>query len=94
MTDLTTLSRLLSSQEARDAAPCVAVSGEWYLTRNGHLHRVITRGTSSYFTTGQWSYHNVPSAFDCIWSGDLPAILAEMVAENEGLRSALRESSP
>jgi hypothetical protein len=90
---LTTLSLLLSSQEARDAAPCVVVTGPWYLKRGGVLSVAFTDNLGEHFL--QTGIYNARLGhlhfYDCIWSGDLPALLAAMVAENEGLKQALMQ---
>ena len=78
MTTLPTLSLLLSSQEARNAAPCVAINGPWCLYRNGYL---LPKGA-----TKQHAISAGNPEWDIIWSGDLPALLAAMVAENEATR--------
>jgi hypothetical protein len=78
---LPTLTRLLSSQEARDAAPCVAVTGDRYLYRNGYL---LPKGA-----TKQHAISAGNPEWDCIWSGDLPALLAEMVAEIDRLNGLM-----
>ena len=85
---LPTLSLLLSSQEARDAAPCVAhVDGNWHLSREGRFQRYHDFATlSSWKATGEFAPELGRHAGDCIWSGDLPALLAAMVAENEARR--------
>ena len=88
MATLPTLSLLLSSQEARDAAPCVAVSRPWVLHRNGELERPrvpqLIKPSGEYWVSG---YHC--RELDIIWSGDLPALLAAMVAEAERMSGAL-----
>lgn len=87
MTDLTTLSRLLSSQEERDAAPCVpAVDGNWHMSRDGYLARYHDNFTlSTWKQTGQFWAGSTCHKGDCIWSGDLPALLAELLAGHEQL---------
>ena len=101
--DLNTLPTLLRSQEARDAAPCVPVNVTgWMLTRAGRLVQ-ITHGLSDglYRETGiyQTGYGRIETGYqrqpgdgtrheeDCIWSGDLPALLSALVAERDRLRS-------
>ena len=103
--DLTTLSTLLESQETRDAAPCVPVNVTgWMLTRAGRLVQ-ITHGLSDglYRETGiyQTGYGRIETGYqrqpgdgtrheeDCIWSGDLPALLSALVAERDGLAGKL-----
>ena len=91
---LPTLSLHLSSQEARDAAPCVAVTGPWVLHRNGAFRNVTDippnaincmRDGGAYKGFDGEADYLMPD-LDCIWSGDLPALLAAMVAENEARR--------
>ena len=81
---LSTLSHLLSSQEARDAAPCVAVNGTWMLRRDGSLVPVPDDIDPVFLRSGRAISVANRIVGDCIWSGDLPAMLAAMVAENEG----------
>jgi hypothetical protein len=81
--DGATLAGLLASQEARDAAPCVAVTGPWHLTRGGALERRSFPSMTSWLATGHWEFDKSRNPFDCIWSGDLPALLAAMVAALE-----------
>ena len=83
---LPTLSHLLSSQEARDAAPCVAVTGEWVLNRAGVLYNTADMDPGLDCNRNEDGSHKWEACFDIIWSGDLPALLAAMVAENEGLK--------
>jgi hypothetical protein len=81
-----TLSQLLSSQEARDAAPCVPVTGPWALSRDKFLFDYRRDGLGkSDPKTGKG--HRLPQR-DIIWSGDLVAELAAvdaLRAENERL---------
>lgn len=93
MTDLTTLSTLLGSQEARDAAPCVPPSGAAILLRDGTLICNDRIGGwvlgSDHVSTGHASHSRQPHPRDIIWSGDLPVLLAALVAERDGLAAKL-----
>ena len=89
MTDLTTLSAILGSQEARDAAPCVpAVEGYWYLSRRNGMHH-LNPGKDDGWAWKPDGSHFATTDFDCLWSGDLPALLAALVAERDGLAAKL-----
>jgi hypothetical protein len=89
-----TLSQLLSDPQARENAPCVAVSGKWIMLRNGVI---VQAGKSAdewspdlWSPDGSFPTHRM---LDCIWSDDLVAELAAvdaLRAENERLREVLR----
>lgn len=79
-----TLSQLLSSQEARDAAPCVAYQpGKWRLLRSGAL---IRPGVDEHYWNPDGTCKHGREC-DIIWSGDLVAELAAV----DALRAALTE---
>jgi hypothetical protein len=88
-----TLSQLISDPQARENAPCVAVSGKWIMFRNGVI---VQAGKSAdewspdlWSPDGSFPTHRM---LDCIWSGDLVAELAavdELRAENERLREVV-----
>ena len=88
--DLTTLSTLLGSQEARNAAPCVPVTGKWVMFRNGSMSRSGKAPEADqdddWYRAGKAPAHVGGSGYDIIWSGDLPALLSALVAERDRLR--------
>lgn len=86
---LPTLFLLLSSQDARDAAPCVAVSGEWTMNRAGYFLQPADLPPGPRAGHHSDGSHKWEARYDIIWSGDLPALLAAMVAENEWIKQAL-----
>jgi hypothetical protein len=95
---MTTLSTLLTSQEARDAAPCVGAQvGQWVLSRSGILGPVYEFGIAElkgYVFVGRPDDQIGDSATfdrdDIIWSGDLPAELAAKDAKIERLREVMK----
>jgi hypothetical protein len=60
------------------------------MNRIGHLASgAMDDAPSEWHSTG---IERGDPEYDCIWSGDLPALLAAMVAENEGLRNPTPEA--
>lgn len=90
--DLTTLSTLLGSLAARDAAPCVPFKhGQWVLLRNGRLINTAQDWLCNQQSSGKHDWgDDRPSSMDCIWSGDLPALLSALVAERDGMAGKVR----
>ena len=82
---LPTLSLLLSSQEARDVAPTVGATGKTSILENGWIY-THDETCESHHNYGLAPPPTRALGYRIIWSGDLPALLAAMVAENEGLK--------